>query len=238
MMKKEGDMLKVYEISMKLYLLKDIPYKNTYEELCNFIDSAMSKDEELLKFHNENTYKLYNFNTFYPLEKDNVYKKDNIYAIQIRTIDKRLADFFNNKLVNNFTASIKALTSTIKIIPQKHIDKIYSITPVVLKTDNGYWKGNLGLDDFEKRLKENLIKKYNFIMNTKIDEDFQLYTNIEFKNEKPVAINYKGRKILGDKVTINIGDEKIAQDLAYMSLGTGLLEMNARGAGYVNFKWL
>lgn len=223
---------------MLLYLLKDIDYKECQEEICNFIDSAMVKDERLLELHNKNTYKLYNFNLFYPLERDNVYKRGGIYSIQIRTIDKTLADFFNDTLVNNFTESIKGLTSTIRIIPQKHIDKIYSITPAILKCDEGYWKGNLSLSDFERRLKENLVKKYNLVMDTKIDEEFQLYINIEFKNEKPVAMNYKGRKLLGDKISINIGDEKIAQDLAYMALGTGILEMNARGAGYVNYKWL
>lgn len=223
---------------MLLYLLKDIDYKECQEEICNFIDSAMVKDERLLELHNKNTYKLYNFNLFYPLERDNVYKRGGIYSIQIRTIDKTLADFFNDTLVNNFTESIKGLTSTIRIIPQKHIDKIYSITPAILKSDEGYWKGNLSLSDFERRLKENLVKKYNLVMDTKIDEEFQLYINIEFKNEKPVAMNYKGRKLLGDKISINIGDEKIAQDLAYMALGTGILEMNARGAGYVNYKWL
>lgn len=230
--------MKVYEIKMLLYLLKDIDYKECQEEICNFIDSGMVKDEKLLELHNKNTYKLYNFNLFYPLERDNVYKQGGMYSIQIRTIDKTLADFFNNTLVNNFTESIKGLTSAIRIIPQKHIDKIYSITPAILKSDEGYWKGNLSLSDFERRLKENLVKKYNLVMDTKIDEGFQLYTNIEFKNEKPVAINYKGRKLLGDKISINIGDEKIAQDLAYMALGTGILEMNARGAGYVNYKWL
>lgn len=230
--------MKVYEIKMLLYLLKDIDYKECQEEICNFIDSAMVKDERLLELHNKNTYKLYNFNLFYPLERDNVYKRGGIYSIQIRTIDKTLADFFNDTLVNNFTESIKGLTSTIRIIPQKHIDKIYSITPAILKSDEGYWKGNLSLSDFERRLKENLVKKYNLVMDTKIDEGFQLYTNIEFKNEKPVAMNYKGRRLLGDKISINIGDEKIAQDLAYMALGTGILEMNARGAGYVNYKWL
>lgn len=230
--------LKIYETNMRLYLLKDIEKKKCLEEISNFIDSGMAKDEGLLKLHNENTFKMYNFNMFYPIEKEGNYLNGNIYSIQIRTIDKKLAEFFNNKLVNNFTDSIKGLTATIKIIPQRHIDRIYSITPVILKSDEGYWRGKLSLSDFERRLKENLIKKYNLAMDTKIEEDFQLYTNIEFMNEKPAVINYKGRKLLGDKIQLNISDDKTAQDLAYMALGTGILEMNARGAGYVNFKWL
>lgn len=230
--------LKVYEINMLLYLLRDIEREKCPEEISNFIDSGMAKDEELLKLHKKNTFKMYNFNMFYPIEKRGSYLSGNIYSIQIRTIDKKLAEFFNNNLVNNFTDSIKGLKATIKIIPQKHIDRIYSITPAILKSDQGYWKGNLSLSDFERRLKENLVKKYNLAMETKIDEGFQLYTNIEFMNEKPVAMSYKCSKILGDKIQLSISDDKAAQDLAYMALGTGILEMNARGAGYVNFRFV
>lgn len=65
-----------------------------------------------------------------------------------------------------------------------------------------------------------------------------LYTSIEFLNKKPIAFNYKGKKILGDKISISISDDKTAQELSYMALGTGILQMNARGAGYMNYKWL
>lgn len=191
-----------------------------------------------MELHNSNTYKNYCFCSFYPIQQDRVYKCGNIYTIRIRTIDHKLAKFFNEELVNHYNQDIKALTSTIRILPRKYIDKIYSITPLILKTNEGYWKNNISLSEFERRLKENMVKKYNLFMNTKIDEDFQLYTSIEFKNKKPVAINYKGKTILGDKLTIHISDDRMAQELAYMSLGTGALEMNARGAGYMNAKWL
>ncbi|GAA0182520.1 hypothetical protein SH2C18_48870 [Clostridium sediminicola] len=230
--------MKVFEISILVFLLKDIDSKDAFSKIGEFIDSGLAKKPELLELHNKNTFKNYCFCSFFPLESDKIHKEGKNYTIRIRTVDSRLADFFNKDLVNHFNDNIKALTSTIKILPKRHIEKMYSITPLVLKTNEGYWKGNLSLNDFERRLKENLIKKYNLLMDTKIDEDFQLYTSIEFNNKKPVAINYKGRKILGDKVTIHISDDKIAQDLAYMSLGTGILEMNARGAGYMSFKCL
>jgi len=230
--------MKVYEVSILVFLLKDINSIENFSVISNFIDSSMGNLPELLEFHNKNIYKNYCFNSFYPLEKDKVYKRGNTYTIQIRTVDKKLADFFYTKLVNHFNDSIKGLTSTIRILPQKFIEKIYSITPLIIKNEEGYWKGKLSLVEFEKRLKENLIKKYNFIMDTKVNEDFLLYTSIEFINNKPIAFNYKDVKILGDKISINICNDKIAQELAYMSLGTGLLEMNARGAGYVNYRWL
>ncbi len=229
--------MKVFEVSIKVFLLKDIKLDNIFTEISNFIDSGMATIPKLLDFHNRNTYKNYCFGLFYPLEKDKLYKVGNIYTIKIRTIDMELAEFFNNNLVNHFNATIKGLTSEIRVIPKKHIDKIYSITPVVLKNDMGYWRNILTLDDFERRLKENLVKKYNNIMGTKVNEKFQLYTGIEFKNRKPIAINYKGKKILGDKICITISDDEISQELAYLALGCGILEMNGRGAGFMNFRW-
>ncbi|WP_425447270.1 CRISPR-associated endoribonuclease Cas6 [Dethiothermospora halolimnae] len=230
--------MKVFEISMLVFLLKDINSKEAFSKIGEFIDSGMAKKTELLELHNTNTYKNYCFCSLFPLENDKVYKAGNSYTIRIRTVNNELAKFFNNKLVNHYNDNIKALTSTIKVLPKRYIEKIYSITPSIIKTDKGYWKGNISLDDFERRLKENLIKKYNLLNNTKINEDFQLYTSVEFNNKKPIAIEYKGKKILGDKLTIHISDDEKAQELAYMSLGTGVLEMNARGAGYMNFKWL
>ena len=107
-----------------------------------------------------------------------------------------------------------------------------------MKNNNGYWKSKMTLDDFERRLKENLIKKYNTIINTKISEDFDLYTTIEFKNNKPIATSYKEIKLLGDKISLNIAENEMAQNLAYMSIGTGILENNGRGFGFVNYRWL
>jgi CRISPR-associated endoribonuclease Cas6 len=140
--------------------------------------------------------------------------------------------------VNEFNDNIKGLTSEIRILPKKHIEKIYSITPAVMKNEEGYWKNKIKLDEFERRLKENLIKKYNSIMDIKMNEDFQLYTTIEFKNKKPIATNYKNIRLLGDKISLNIAENENAQNLAYMSLGTGIFEMNARGYGFVNYRWL
>ena len=230
--------MKVYEIKLKLVLLNDIKLNDGQIEICNIIDSFLAKDEKWLEFHKDNKFKNYCFNSFYPLEEDKIYKKDKVYSLIIRTIDKDLAEYFNENLHNSNNDMIRCLTSNIRIIPKKHIEKIYSITPIVIKTDNGYWKDILSLKEFEERIKINLIKKYNEINNTKINEDFDFYTNLEFKNKKPCSINYKNVKLLGDKISLNISDDKISQKLAYMALGTGIGEMNSRGLGMVNFRYL
>lgn len=230
--------MKVYELNLKVFLLKNIAIEDSHEKIAEFIDLALGKNEDFLKLHRENEFKNYCFNSFYPLEEDGIYKAGKIYTVNLRTINMELAKYFNDTLANEYNNVIKGLVSEIKILPKRPIDKLYSITPVILKTDKGYWKNSMNIDDFEKRVKENLIKKYNHFNKVKVDEDFELYTTIMVKNKKPIATAYKGRRILGDKVNMIISTEEISQELAYMALGTGIGEMNARGLGFVNFKWI
>lgn len=230
--------MKVYEVSLKVFLLKEIIFNESQSKIADLIDQSLVRDDKFLSIHNKNMYKNYCFNSFYPLEREGIYKVGNIYTIKIRTIDKDIANYLNNKLANEYTDCIKGLTTEIHIIPKRYIEKIYTITPLIIKNDSGYWKNSLSFDGFEKRLKENLIKKYNNINDTKIDEDFQLYTSIELNNRMPIACPYKGKKLLGDKVNLVIADDEMAQNLAYMSLGVALGEINARGYGFVNYKYL
>ncbi|SFU78049.1 CRISPR-associated endoribonuclease Cas6 [Clostridium sp. DSM 8431] len=229
--------MRVYEIKIKLFLMKDIKLSETQTSIASFIDKAFGINEELIEFHKRNCFKNYCFDLLYPIEKDKLYKNNKAYTLRIRTINRNLADFFSNKLVNCYDNNFKALVGEIKIIPKKPIEKLYSITPVILKNDSGYWKKSISFEDFERRLKENLIKKYNAAFDTKIEEDFDLYTGIEFLNNKPISIQYKNIKLLGDKLSLKIADDKRAQNLAYMALGCSLGENGSRGAGFVNCKW-
>ena len=230
--------MKVYEIKVKSYLLKDIHINNVQNEICKIIDKALSKNTKWLSFHKSNIFKNYCFDSFYPIEKDKLYKRGNIYTYTIRSIDKDLVNYFNEILANEYSESIKCITTEIRIVPKKFIEKIYSLTPMIIKDIAGYWRENISIDDFERKLKENAIKKYNQVNKTKIDEDFELYSSIEFKNKKPYAVSYKNIKLLGDKISLNISDDEIAQDIAYMLLGTGVGENNARGCGFVGYRWL
>lgn len=230
--------MKVYEIKLKVYLLENVELSSAQSVINKFIDVALSKKSDMLEFHNKNVYKNYCFNSFYPLEEDRMYKADNIYSIIIRTIDKNLAIYFNDILPNIYTKELKGLKSEYKIITNKAIKSIYSITPVVIKNEEGYWKNIISRNEFERRIKDNLIKKYNRFTNEKIDEEFVLYSLVEYKNNKPIAIQYKNIVLLGDKISLEIEQNKEAQLLAYMALGTGLGEMNSRGLGFVGYRWI
>lgn len=227
----------IYELKIKIYLLKDIKVNETQNYLAYFIDSVLVKNKQYAQMHEQNTYKYYTFDSLYPLAKNGIYKADNIYVFRIRTIDYKLAEYFSNNLSNNRTNELQGLTTNIKILKQHLIKKIYTLTPVIIKTENGYWKNNLSLNDFEERLKTNLIKKYNNLFNCKLNEDFQFYNYLKFKNKVPVSRKYKNITLLGDMLELEIAENDIAQKLAWLAIGVSLGELSARGYGMVNYQF-
>ncbi len=236
---KEGENMKVYEFKLKVYVLENMNSKRSLEYISQLIDKSFLKNKELSDFHEENAFKNYVHNSFYPVEKSKIYQKGNIYTIIIRTVDERLADHFEKYLANEYTRYLKALTVEKNIIPDKGIiEKIYSITPAVAKFEEGYWRKSESIGNYEKRLEENLVKKYNDYFNKKIEENFELFTFLKFDNMKPIASEFKNIQLLGDKLTLYVAENKMAQKLAYFALGVGILELNSRGFGYVNCKWL
>ena len=230
--------MQVYQIRIKLFMLENVPAVKMHTKVAAWIDKGLAMDKAMLEFHNKNEFKYYCFDLPYPVEKDGVYKKENIYTVTIRTIKPELAKYFNEVCVNQFTPEIKGLVSEARILPKKMISKIYTLTPAIMKSDNGYWKTNMTLQDYESRLTINLIKKWNGCHDTKLNEDFELFNTLEFSNRMPVAFEYKDIKLLGDKIILHIADNDTAQNLAYMALGTGVLEANSRGAGFVNYRWI
>ena len=230
--------LKVYENRVRVYLLKDIPFKELQNVLANFVDSALCQNEKLISFHEENRYKFYNIGTLWPVERGMTYKKDQLYTLTVRTTEPKLARYFSDVLRNCHTQTIKGLTVENRIIPRKMIDEIYSLSPILIKTSEGYWRSHMSLDEYEKRLFVNTVKKYNSFTGQQIEEDFPLYTNITFLNKHPIVCGYKNINLLGDKLRLQIADDEKSQELAYFILGTGLGEVNSRGAGFCNFRWI
>lgn len=235
---KEGKMMKVMQIRIKIYILADISAEKIQAEISTFLDSGLAQNEQFAELHQENKYKGYCYDSLYPVEADKVYKKDKIYTLTIRTIDTNLAKYFAEQVVNNYTASMKGIMAEIKVIPKKHIDMLYTLTPVILKCEKGYWKDSLSLEQYEERLKVNLLKKWKQFYGEKLEENFELFTGMEFLNKCPVAVEYKEIKLLGDKLRLHVADNKTAQSLAYLAVGTGLAEMNSRGYGFCNYRWL
>ena len=83
--------LKVYELDIVCFLLKDIEFEDSLNKIGNLIDKSLFKIEGYENLHDENRYKNYVFNSFYPVERDRIYKAGKIYIFKLRTLDENLA---------------------------------------------------------------------------------------------------------------------------------------------------
>lgn len=229
----------VFEYRCRVRFLSDIHHTVVSEKINYFLDSAFGENDDYLKFHESKGYKFYVVDAPWPIEEDGIYKKDKIYTIRIRTVKQDLMEYFSVKLPFHKSKELLGAGGELKIIPKKRLEMIYSVTPIVLKnSDFGYWKGNMSGSDYEKRLKINLIKKYKTFTNSNLNENFQLYDVIEFRNKKPIKVYYKGIHLLGDKLSLHISANSMAQELAYFALGVGLGENNSRGLGFTNYRYM
>lgn len=231
--------IKVLQIRFKVFVLKDIPAEKVQAEIAAFLDQELVKNVRFAELHQKNQYKSYVMDSLYPIESDKIYKKDRIYTLTVRTVDPELANYFAIQAVNGYTQSVKALTAEIKVIPQKPIELLYTLTPVILKCDEkGFWRDTLSVDQYVERLKVNLLKKWRQFYGEKLPEDFELFTGIEFLNKVPIKVEYKNIHLLGDKLRLHIAENETAQNLAQLAIGVGLGEMNSRGYGTCNYRWL
>lgn len=229
----------VFQIDCKCFMLKSIKLQSTLAEISSFVDAALATEPDMLQFHKAYGYKNYVVSGYKELEEDKCYKEGKLYTFSVRCVDKELCDFLTQKLKDTNTASMKGLVASSKVISKCFIDRIYSITPVIVKIPKvGYWKGNISLEQYEKLLFENAVKKYNQLTGEKINEDFQLYSQIRFLNKKPIGSNFKGIQLLGDKIELCIAENETAQAISHVLLGVGVLQNNSRGFGFLNYKAL
>ncbi|MFT4144352.1 MAG: CRISPR-associated endoribonuclease Cas6 [Mobilitalea sp.] len=229
----------VFELSVKVFLMENISATEMMGKIAVLIDQTLGKEEEYLRFHQENKYKSYSFDGFFKVEQEGIYRQGNIYTFRIRTVNDLLATYLEKELFIAYTSEIKVLTVTKRTITKKHIEKLFSLTPVVIKNDFGYWRGNMTIEDYERRIKDNIIKNYNTFYGKKIEEDFEMFNHLEFDNRKPIAVPFKNNiTLLGDKITLYVSENEMAQELAYFALGVSLGEGGSRGFGFCGYKYL
>ena len=214
-------------------LLNDIYFSNSGYIIGKNINKSMLLSDRLKELHPKKEYKNYVFNSFYPLEKDKTYKKDKLYIFKIRGLDKELMKEMQECLKKLKSNDFKIISVAENEVYQEFIKDLYTINPVIVTVDNKPWLQGDNLELFKNRLEDNLEKKYKSFFNKEIDIKDKFIKSIEFKNRMPMGFNYKGIKLLGNKVRIEIQDNELAQDIAFLAMAIGLGEKNsAVGAGF------
>lgn len=218
--------MQYYNIKVAVLLKNDTQTFENYEKISKLISASMLKDQTLKQLHEENRYKNYVFCNLYPIEKDGIYKAGNIYTFQIRTIDFKLGLKIKQVLNNFQNEEFKVIVSDLESSTQRKINTLATLTPAIITSDKGDYLINNDMQLVKERILANAQKKYNQLYNEKIDMDF--IKSIKQTNNKPIKIPYKNINILGYKFEIEVKDDPISQNLAYLILSVGLLEKKCR----------
>lgn len=229
----------VYEITIKIYITIDIPISLIYGELTKYIDGYLGQNEYFCEFHRRKGLKGYCFDLPIKIEKGmKAYKSGQIYQFRIRTVDKKLLSYLLDGVADYKTDSIKGLTRMVKQIPHRPIASVYSLTPVVLKNDDGYWRDRISFEEFEQELIKSLCHQYEEYTGEKIEENIVLYNQIELKSKCAVGVPYKGITLLGDKLSMQVADNETAQKVMYFTLANGMGTMGSRGLGFLGYRFV
>lgn len=193
----------------------------------------MSLDSELLKLHQDIGYKFYVYDSFYPREQDKIYKKGRVYVFKIRSIDKNLLSKIRKVITKVAPVYFQIISTELKTYSQTFINELYTVTPAVLTVDSKFWvKGN-SIELLDRRINDNLIKKYQDYYGEVIKIEESFIQAINFKNWKPIGLRYKNIRLIGNKFSVLVKEDELSQKLAFMALGVGLLEKNSsNGMGF------
>ncbi|MGE0051522.1 MAG: CRISPR-associated endoribonuclease Cas6, partial [Arcobacter sp.] len=246
--------MKIFELKCITYLKQDVSFEDSFDSISKFINYSICQKDEYKQKHNQNVFNNYCFGSFFPIEKDKLYKKGNTYYFTFRTIDEKFAKELSNLLRANINNPYLQIVQVEKRdIKQFFISEIYSATPVIisLKKENEkshqlFWTLEKSGDiiELQKQLQENLIKKYEEFFGEKLNVSQNFIQLLEIKNHKPQSVCFtttknemqKKVRLIGNKFRIIPNEDEISQKLAFLSLGVGLGEKSSYGGGFMIWK--
>jgi CRISPR-associated endoribonuclease Cas6 len=226
---------KIYELSISVYLNKNINQNDMYEKIAEFMNYSMNKSKLLSVLHKGKDLKHYSLSGLYPIETDRIYKADETYNFLIRSYKK--------DIINEFEYSLKSLSNEIFnviMIIKKEYDKsnvqyVDTLTPTMMTKDFRCWSHNKDTkEEFLHAIFNNLCHKYNTLQGIRQEFNMEdIIENFEIKSKCAIITNYKGIKLLGYKLRVYFKNNNIAQEFANLSIAEGLGEKNSScGQGF------
>ncbi len=230
-----------YRCDLTILLKRDIYLPNLIETLSREnINQAIDAFPKTKQMHRQKGFKPYCIGAIHPIEKDKVYKKGREYRLPIVSFSQELLFDVLMALMNYKGLDFDIKNSDIKKLNYAYIDKLISKTPAVLSLPEKvndkvmYWDIERGdIDRLQKQIKDNLEKKHKQFFGKEIKAPADFINLFAIKNQKPIFVNYKGGKIVGNKFQLGINSDEVSQKLASLALSVGLLEKNSLGFGYV-----
>ncbi len=226
--------MKYYELTATAYLKEDIAFDHAGQEIGSILNKAMLNVPEMKELHKKNIFKNYCFGSFFPIEKDKVYKKGSVYTFKIRSLSRNFATCVKKyiKSVQDTSMTILAVEASEK--SHRYVSNVYSVTPVVVTLDeNKRWTKDEDFSLVFDKLITNLKKKYNSFYEADLEVNNAAISRIELMNRKPMIVNYKNVRLLGNKFKIWFNEDEVSQKLAFIAMTCGLGEKNSSaGAGF------
>lgn len=231
------------ELTIKVYLLKDIHKRNSAERLSEFINYSMNNDEFLAKLHKNKGFKHYCWSDLYFYENMK-YEKDNIYFFKMRSRDFELMNRFKKALEKARNENFITLTVEEKIFYDTRIKSLVTITPGLIKIQNKdtgkirSFVADDGLELAKNSIFKNIEKKINSIGNIILESKCEdVIESLEMKDKYPYIFYYKGCTFIGYKYRITFKENEIAQKYANAFLSEGLGENNSSlGCGFAKIE--
>lgn len=228
--------IKIYQINVKVYLQKTITYHDMQQQITQFIDQYLAKKDEWLEFHQKNCFKRYCFSGWKQFEKSGIYPEGSLNSFSIRCLEEEFAKELADGLAHHESMMIKGLSAQMKEVRPEYIRKLYAITPVVIKFEDGYWRKNHSLEEFQKRILSNAMKKYQDYTGETLDMEKPFFYHFQMLNRVPIKTRYKNISLLGDKFEVMVAEDMQSQQIARLLCAEGAGELSARGFGYVGYR--
>jgi len=233
--------MKYLELTCTAYVKNNIDFKDTFEILSKYISFSMAQDASLKAWHEkQGGYKHYSFGSFFPIEKEKVYKQGENYTFKLRSPDEAFIKTLAQKLHENINNPHMLVVDTqIKRVKQFFVTELYSLTPVIVSVANGkYWtmKQDGDIEKLQKQLHDNIEKKYKDFYGEALKSKQNFIQLLVVKNQHPQNIwmskNSKSFRFFGNKFRIVPHEDEVSQKLAFLALSCGLGEKNAFGGGF------
>ena len=219
-----------YNLKVITLLKQNLKNEETYEKISNLISYAMLKDKNLKEIHEKNTFKNYVFCSLYPVQKDGIYKQNNIYSFDLRGLEFSKIMKLKQVLTGLENDYFKIIQINLQNHEQIKINKLITLTPTIITTPKGDYDIQDNMELVKDRILANIQKKYKNIYNTEVNVDF--IKEIKKTNRTPIKIPYKNINMLGNKFEIEVKEDPMSQNLAYLALSIGILEKNSLGLGF------
>lgn len=212
------------------------------EKLGNFLASAMSKEKELLEFHNRCCFKNYAYDLLYPFAIKNMYYSNSLYMFRVKSIDIKFIEKLKGLLYGFEDKNFKFIAAEEKEVRYRPIEELIALTPVIVtfpKDKNGIVSDN-EYKNMKNLVIKNLVRRYNIYTgeNIHFDEVKDIFQSYNLKN-KILPIEYKGIKLNGVKMNIKPAQNELAQKLCFFAEATGLGEKSSVcGSGFMHAQYL